>query len=252
MMCAPPDEGGGIETIVVAAIGPAHRLALDGAIVGEVVESSLAARRADRVDDLFAPLGPGRSRRAVGGDRLERRGEIVEREVRRPAARFRRDADKMRADDGWLRERLRGQRAANSARSSWTRSPRGASAIAGAIRSAKVNLPEPYLRQASSRPATVPGTPMPSPLARLRRIGLAVGVEEHVLGRRRRRGLAIVDGDRRSSVGAMDEHEAAAAEIAGARQGDGEREADRDRRVDRVAAALQDVEPDVRRLRLLA
>ena len=38
-----------------------------------------------------------------------------------------------------------------------------ASAIAGAIRSAKENLPEPYLRQASSRPATVPGTPIARP-----------------------------------------------------------------------------------------
>ena len=49
----------------------------------------------------------------------------------------------------------------------------------------------------------------------------------------------------------MDQHEAAAADIAGARQGDGERKADRDRRIDGVAAALQDVEPDPRRLRLL-
>ena len=88
-------------------------------------------------------------------------------------------------------------------------------------------------------------------IARLERIGLAVGVEEHVLGRRRGRGLAVVDGDRLVEIGAMDQHEAAAAEVAGARQGDGEREADRDRRVDRVAAALQDVEPDARRRRLL-
>ena len=55
-------------------------------------------------------------------------------------------------------------------------------------------------------------------IARLERIGLAVGVEEHVLGRRCGRGLAIVDRDRLVEIGAMNQHEAAAAEIAGARQ----------------------------------
>ena len=41
-------------------------------------------------------------------------------------------------------------------------------------------------------------------------------------------------------------HEAAAAEIAGRRVDDGERIADRDRRIDRVAALLQDVDADFR------
>ena len=49
----------------------------------------------------------------------------------------------------------------------------------------------------------------------------------------------------------MDQHEAAAADIAGARQGDRQREADRDRRVDRIAPQPQDVEPDSRGRRLL-
>ena len=89
-------------------------------------------------------------------------------------------------------------------------------------------------------------------IARLERIGLAVGVEEHVLGRRRGRGLAIVDRDRLIAIGAMNQHEAAAADIAGARQGDGERKADRDRRIDGVAAAPQHIETDARRRRLLA
>ncbi len=44
----------------------------------------------------------------------------------------------------------------------------------------------------------------------------------------------------------MDKHEAAAAEVAGARQGHRKREADRHRRVDRVAAEPQDVEADLR------
>ena len=89
-------------------------------------------------------------------------------------------------------------------------------------------------------------------IARLERIGLAVGVEEHVLGRRGRRGLAVVDRDRFLKIRAMDQHEAAAADVARARQGDGEREADRDRRIDGVAAALEHVQPDARRRRLLA
>ena len=53
-------------------------------------------------------------------------------------------------------------------------------------------------------------------------------------------------------IGAMDQHEAAAADIAGARQGHREREADRHRGVDRIAAALQDFEPDGGGDRLLA
>ena len=50
----------------------------------------------------------------------------------------------------------------------------------------------------------------------------------------------------------MDQHEAAAAEVAGARQRHREREADRDRGVDRVAAEPQHVETDPRGGRLLA
>ena len=49
----------------------------------------------------------------------------------------------------------------------------------------------------------------------------------------------------------MDHHEAAAADIAGARIGHRQREADRDRGVDGVAAALQNVGADARRQRLL-
>ncbi len=48
----------------------------------------------------------------------------------------------------------------------------------------------------------------------------------------------------------MDQHETAAADIAGGRIGDGEREADRDRGVDRVAAFLQHGDADVRSNRL--
>ena len=49
----------------------------------------------------------------------------------------------------------------------------------------------------------------------------------------------------------MHEHESAAAEIAGSRQGDREREAHRHRSVDRVAAPAQDLHPDLGGQRLL-
>ena len=49
----------------------------------------------------------------------------------------------------------------------------------------------------------------------------------------------------------MDDHESAAADIAGARIGHGHGEPGRDRRVDRIAAALQNVGADARGNRLL-
>ena len=52
-------------------------------------------------------------------------------------------------------------------------------------------------------------------------------------------------------TGAMNDHKAAAADIAGARIGHGQREADRDRGVDRIAALLQNVGADPRGHRLL-
>ena len=58
-----------------------------------------------------------------------------------------------------------------------------------------------------------------------------------------RGGLAVVDGDRSVEVGAINEHETAAAEVACARKRDGQRESDSDRRIDGVAPAL-DVQPN--------
>ena len=53
------------------------------------------------------------------------------------------------------------------------------------------------------------------------------------------------------AAGAVDDHESAAADIAGARIGYRHGEADRDRGVDRVAAPLQNVDADPRGERLL-
>ena len=81
-------------------------------------------------------------------------------------------------------------------------------------------------------------------LARLARIGLAALVEEHVARGRGRRGFAVVDRDGLAARRDVDQHEPAAADVAGLRMGHGKSEADRDRGVDRVAALLQDVHPD--------
>ncbi len=76
------------------------------------------------------------------------------------------------------------------------------------------------------------------------RIGIAGDVEEH--GRRggRRRGLAVIDCRVAVAFGKVNDHEAAAADITGARIGDREREADRHRRVHRIAAAGEDFHAD--------
>ena len=134
-----------------------------------------------------------------------------------------------------------------SAMSSATTKPSRASSMAGFRICASVNLPEPYFSSASANPATVPGTPMPSAELRdLSLIGLAVGPEKNIARRRRRRGLAIVDRDIFVALGGMDHHEAAAADIAGARIGHGQRKAGRDRGIDRIAALPQDVGADLR------
>ena len=72
------------------------------------------------------------------------------------------------------------------------------------------------------------------------RVEKALGID------RRRRGLAIVDGGV-STVGEVNHHKTAAADIAGARIADGERKTDRDRSIHRIAAVLQNVDADMRR-----
>ena len=77
-------------------------------------------------------------------------------------------------------------------------------------------------------------------VARLVPIDISPRVEKHVAARRRGRCLAIVDGEF-SAPGERNQHEAAAAEIAGLRMRDSERETDGNRGIDRVAAGLQDI-----------
>jgi hypothetical protein len=73
---------------------------------------------------------------------------------------------------------------------------------------------------------------------------VAGGVEVHVGGRGERRLLAEVE-EGFPAVAELQRHEAAAAEVACRRVHDRQRIADGDRRVDRVAAAAQDIDPDL-------
>jgi len=73
----------------------------------------------------------------------------------------------------------------------------------------------------------------------------AVGVEEHVARGARRRGLAEVDGGVLAGLAIVQDHEAAAADVAGVGQRDRQRESHGDRGVHGVAAAPQHVHADV-------
>ena len=66
---------------VIAAIGSADRLALDGAIVGKIGHRHPPARRLHRGDDLLRHRPLIEASRAATGDGLERRGEVVEGDV---------------------------------------------------------------------------------------------------------------------------------------------------------------------------
>ena len=76
------------------------------------------------------------------------------------------------------------------------------------------------------------------------RVGFASLIKEDCACRRSRRGLAIVDRRIDPALGEMDQHVAAAADIAGPRIGHRERETRRHGRVDRIAALLEHFDTD--------
>ena len=76
-------------------------------------------------------------------------------------------------------------------------------------------------------------------------VALPVGVEVHVARGGQRGALAEID-ESGAAVGEADQHEAAAADVARAGMGDGERESHRDRRIDGVAAVLENLQPGLR------
>ena len=227
-----------------AAIGSRDRLALDGAVMGEVVHRHPPARRLHRVDDLSRHRAGIEPRRALRGDRFQSGGEIVEGDVvadlRRASVRLEVDAGcgRMLRQDGRGRRQRIGEVVVHRQPLAGERD-RGRDKLGEGELARAVFAPGELEARHRARHADSQARP-----ARLERIGFTVGVEEHVLGRRRRRRLAIVDGDRLAEIGAVDQHEAAAADIAGARQGDREREADRHRRIDRIAAEAEHVPAD--------
>ncbi len=83
-------------------------------------------------------------------------------------------------------------------------------------------------------------------IARFIGVGLAVGSQKNIVRDRGRRSLAIVDGGVFVAPGRINHHEAAAADVSGARIGDGQRKAGGDRGIDRIAALPQDIGADLR------
>ena len=103
--------------------------------------------------------------------------------------------------------------------------------------------------KARDRPGHADGK---SRIARQLRVWIPLLVEEHLARGSRRRGLAIVD--RRHAVGPCepDQHEAAAAEVAGLRQRDRKRETHRHRRIHGISALPQYLDANARRMGLFA
>ena len=123
--------------------------------------------------------------------------------------------------------------------------PSSASLIAGPINAARVIVP--YFFRAYSKPDTVPGTPTASqPIVRQAFDDVSVLVEVHVPARRTRGLLSKIE-EGLSSIGKPDRHEAAAAQIAGGRIDHGQGISHRDSRIDRTAAALENVDTDLGR-----
>src|SRR5215475_3603600 len=78
-------------------------------------------------------------------------------------------------------------------------------------------------------------------VSRFLRIGVALRIEEHSLARGSWRGLAVVYCDIAPLAGEMDYHEPPATDVACARISNREGKTDRDRRVDRIAAAVENL-----------
>ena len=62
----------------ISSIGSADRLPFDGAIVGEILDRHSPTRRLHRIGDLLRHPTAIEAGRALGGDGLEGRGEVVE------------------------------------------------------------------------------------------------------------------------------------------------------------------------------
>ena len=236
---------------VIAAISPAHRLALDRAIVFQIVRRHHAAGRLHRGGELFRDRAFVKRARSVFGDRSItcRRGPAAP--ARSPVAEhaavgFQKNLGRgrpARQPRPVSQQRIRGvvgDRNAVARQRDRRRHQIGEREMAGAVFRFRERQPRDCSRHADGKRG----------VARLLRIGVALRIEERRGVDRRRRGLAIVD-HRVVAAGAVDHHESAAADIAGTRIGHRHGEADRDRRIDRVAALLENLDADPRRQRLL-
>jgi hypothetical protein len=114
--------------------------------------------------------------------------------------------------------------------------------MAGLRICASVKRPEPYFSSASVFARC--RAPMPS--AGCRACGVGAVSQKHVACGCRRRGLAIIDRDVFIALGRVNHHEAAAADVAGARISDGQRKAGGDRGIDGIAAFLENIGADLR------
>ena len=235
----------------MAAIAAAHRRAFDGAIGPEIVAGDEAAGGADAGDQPVRHLAAVEAGRAVRRDRPQRNGEIG---LDQPIALPQRGAVGAREDF------CRGRPARQPlvpARQRVGEIVAHRDAVAGQRDGRLQQLCQRELsgavfRQRQRQPGDRAGhADAERGVARSRRVRLAVGAEEHVAGCGLRRGLAIVDGDILVAVGEVDHHEAAAAEIAGARIGHRHGKAGGDRGIHRVAAARQHVAADPCRKLLL-
>ena len=236
----PPALGGGADRTTIAAIGQATGAA--SATVYSAKSSAVrtppcaAAAARDRGGDRAAIK---RVRPLLGDQRQGRREIGLHQPVAGLVAACRPARRKSRAASGSAASRsARAAMIAASARPSTN--PSRASAIAGAMTAARPSRPYRGC-SARSSPITVPGTAGGAVAVEARLAhDRAGGVEDTCRGvRRARRRLAEIDDACRLSVGAADQHEPAAADIAAARIDDGQRIADRDRGIDRIAAGCE-------------
>ena len=236
---------------LVAAIAAAQRHALQRPIILQVLAAEDSAGIAHAVGDFLRDLALIERARPVPRDGFERAGEVG---LHQPVAGREQSAVRFQED---LRRGGKAGEPRRGARQRIRELVLDQNALAGErdcrrdqvgkLEFARAVLFERQ-RQSGDRPRHARGQPG---IAGFLRVILAVPVEEHVARCRPRRGLAIID---RScgAVGEPDQHESAAAEIAGLRVRHRQRKGDRHRRIHGVAAAMQHLEPDVRRALLLA
>ena len=231
---------------VKPAVAAAQRGALDHAIVLQIVGRHQPAGRADRSGDLLGDRPFVEGARPVARDGIKRARQIALHQAVAAPERLAVAAQKNLRGGGPAREhRLRVRQRVGEIVVDQDAVARHHDGRRDQV--AELEFPRAILlmRQRQAR-HSAGHADRGAELAQLFHVGLAALVEISVWLGRGRRGLAIVDRKLLIAFGEMDQHEAAAADVAGARIGNGHRKADRDRGVDRVAAALEHLDADPR------